>query len=53
MHHSKFKGNYSLYFRFWDRLMKTEHPEYIKAYDKLQEQRFSESSQEEYITATT
>lgn len=40
LHHSKFKGNYSLYFRFWDRLMGTEHPEYVKEYDKIQAQRF-------------
>jgi Delta7-sterol 5-desaturase len=40
LHHSKFKGNYGLYFRIWDRLMGTEHPDYVKEYDKLQEQRF-------------
>lgn len=40
MHHSKFKGNYGLYFRVWDRLMKTEHPGYVKEYDRIQAQRF-------------
>lgn len=40
LHHSKFKGNYGLYFRIWDRLMGTEHPDYVKEYDRLQEQRF-------------
>lgn len=40
MHHSKFKGNYGLYFRFWDRIMGTEHPDYVKEYDMLQEKRF-------------
>lgn len=40
LHHEKFKGNYGLYFRFWDRLMKTEHPEYVKRYDLIQEKRF-------------
>jgi len=40
LHHSRFKGNYGLYFRMWDRLMGTEHPDYVKEYDKLQEQRF-------------
>jgi lathosterol oxidase len=40
MHHSKFKGNYGLYFRVWDRLMKTEHPDYVKEYDKIQANRF-------------
>lgn len=40
VHHSKFKGNYGLYFRVWDRLMKTEHPDYVKEYDRVQAQRF-------------
>lgn len=40
LHHSKFKGNYGLYFRVWDRLMGTEHPDYVKEYDRIQEQRF-------------
>ena len=40
LHHSKFKGNYGLYFRVWDRLMGTEHPDYVREYDKLQQQRF-------------
>lgn len=40
LHHKKFKGNYSLYFRFWDKLLKTENPDYIKEYDRVQQQRF-------------
>jgi lathosterol oxidase len=40
LHHRKFKGNYSLYFRFWDRVMGTEHPDYVKEYDRIQQQRF-------------
>ncbi|MBC7565822.1 MAG: sterol desaturase family protein [Pedobacter sp.] len=40
LHHSKFKGNYGLYFRFWDRLMGTETPNYVKEYDRIQNQRF-------------
>lgn len=40
LHHSKFKGNYGLYFRIWDRLCKTEHPDYVKEYDRVQQQRF-------------
>ncbi len=28
LHHEKFRGNYGLYFNFWDRLMGTNHPEY-------------------------
>ncbi len=40
LHHAKFKGNYGLYFRVWDRIMKTEHPDYVKEYDRIQEKRF-------------
>ncbi|RYE22291.1 MAG: sterol desaturase family protein, partial [Sphingobacteriales bacterium] len=40
LHHSKFRGNYGLYYRVWDRLMKTEHPDYVKEYDRIQERRF-------------
>jgi len=40
LHHSRFKGNYGLYFRFWDRLMKTEVPDYEDQYDQLQQKRF-------------
>jgi sterol desaturase/sphingolipid hydroxylase (fatty acid hydroxylase superfamily) len=40
LHHRRFKGNYGLYFRWWDRLMKTEHPDYVKEYDRVQAQRF-------------
>ncbi len=40
LHHSKFKGNYSLYFRFWDKVMGTENPDYVKEYDRIQNQRF-------------
>lgn len=43
LHHSKFNGNYGLYFRIWDRLMKTEHPDYVKEYDKIQHQRFGDT----------
>jgi sterol desaturase/sphingolipid hydroxylase (fatty acid hydroxylase superfamily) len=44
MHHSKFKGNYGLYFRIWDRLMGTEHPDYVSEYDRIQDQRFTVAS---------
>ncbi|MES2827135.1 MAG: sterol desaturase family protein [Bacteroidota bacterium] len=40
LHHSKFNGNYGLYFRFWDRVMGTENPNYVKEYDRVQQQRF-------------
>jgi Delta7-sterol 5-desaturase len=41
MHHSRFHGNYGLYFRFWDRVMKTEIHDYEEQYDAIQEKRFS------------
>ena len=40
LHHEKFDGNYGLYFRFWDKLMKTENTDYEKRYDKIQLNRF-------------
>lgn len=40
LHHEKFKGNYGLYFRVWDRLVGTEHPEYVARYDRIQARRF-------------
>ena len=43
LHHSKFKGNYGLYFRVWDRLMGTENPNYVKAYDQIQEKRLTKT----------
>ncbi|MDN3667759.1 sterol desaturase family protein [Echinicola jeungdonensis] len=42
LHHSNFKGNYGLYFRIWDRLMGTEHSDYVKIYDSIQKRRFGE-----------
>lgn len=42
LHHSRFKGNYGLYFRIWDRLMGTEHPDYVKEFDRIQAQRFGQ-----------
>ncbi|MFD2513031.1 sterol desaturase family protein [Pontibacter locisalis] len=35
MHHKYFKGNYGLYFRFWDELLHTTHPHYDKTLAKL------------------
>ncbi len=40
LHHSRFKGNYGLYFRFWDRVMHTENPDYTRLYDAIQQKRF-------------
>lgn len=44
LHHKKFNGNYGLYFRFWDRLMRTENPTYEFEYDRIQEKRFKNSN---------
>lgn len=43
LHHAKFKGNYGLYFRFWDRIMNTENPDYVKEFDRIQENRFEKN----------
>jgi Delta7-sterol 5-desaturase len=44
MHHSKFKGNYGVHFRFWDKLMGTEFKDYEKAFDGIQERKQSKPS---------
>lgn len=44
LHHSKFNGNYGLYFRIWDRLCKTENPDYVKEYDRVQANRFGKNN---------
>ena len=41
LHHSKTHYNFGLYFRFWDRLMKTEYPKYEEVYDKIQARRMA------------
>lgn len=40
LHHSRFRHNYGLYFRWWDRLMGTENPDYVEEYDRIQQSRF-------------
>jgi Delta7-sterol 5-desaturase len=35
MHHRLVKCNYGLYFNFWDRLMKTNHPHYEESFDAV------------------
>ena len=39
MHHRLVKCNYGLYFNIWDRLMKTNHPEYEKSYEEVVKKR--------------
>lgn len=34
LHHEKSGGNYAFYFTFWDRVMGTEHPEYIERFNR-------------------
>jgi Delta7-sterol 5-desaturase len=49
LHHSKFKGNYGLYFRVWDRLLHTENPDYVKEYDRIQTARFGKKQEADTI----
>jgi lathosterol oxidase len=35
MHHHYFEKNYGLYFRFWDKIMGTEHPEYENRFEQI------------------
>jgi len=35
MHHEKMRGNYGLYFNFWDRLMKTNHEDYERRFREV------------------
>lgn len=35
LHHAYFNNNYGLYFCWWDRWFKTEHPDYRKLYQKV------------------
>lgn len=39
MHHRLVKCNYGLYFNFWDRLMKTNHPHYEQSFNAVIETR--------------
>ncbi|HUO12127.1 MAG TPA: sterol desaturase family protein, partial [Caulobacteraceae bacterium] len=35
IHHAVGRTNYGLYFRFWDQVMKTEHPDFERIYDYI------------------
>ena len=37
LHHSKFNGNFSLYFTWWDKWCKTEFKDYHTVYEKVQD----------------
>jgi hypothetical protein len=34
-HHDSFKGNFGLYFNYWDRWMGTNHPDYEKRFREV------------------
>jgi sterol desaturase/sphingolipid hydroxylase (fatty acid hydroxylase superfamily) len=53
MHHRRFNGNYGLYFRVWDRLLKTDNPDYVAEYDRIQAKRFGivEEAQDSVATS--
>lgn len=35
LHHRDFRGNYGLYFTWWDRAMGTEHPAYVATFEAV------------------
>jgi Delta7-sterol 5-desaturase len=35
LHHQAARGNYGLYFSWWDRWMGTEHPDYLSTFDRV------------------
>lgn len=41
LHHQAGKYNFGFYFRFWDYVLGTEHPNYIAALDAVKEKNFS------------
>ena len=38
MHHQYFKGNYGLYFTWWDRIMHTTHKDYDMRFKQVSEE---------------
>jgi lathosterol oxidase len=44
-HHQYFKGNYGLYFTFWDRMMGTLRNDYDKQYDEVKKRRRNEEAE--------
>jgi Delta7-sterol 5-desaturase len=35
LHHRDFRGNYGLYFTWWDRLLGTQHPDYHATFERV------------------
>ena len=52
MHHKYFKGNYGLYFLFWDRIMGTLHPKYDEHYEKTTSKHKDKVIQKEPISVS-
>lgn len=44
MHHSKANCNYGLYFNFWDRMMQTNHPDYINTFENIKSRPLNSTS---------
>jgi lathosterol oxidase len=53
MHHQRVKGNYALYFRFWDKLCKTEFEDYEQRYDAMFEKIRDEKKNRRAASAST
>jgi Delta7-sterol 5-desaturase len=39
MHHHYSKGNYGLYFNIWDKILRTNHPDYEKTFEAIAEKK--------------
>lgn len=46
MHHQYFKGNYGLYFLFWDRMMGTIRKDYDQHFDEVKSREFIKEKSE-------
>ncbi|MDP9077872.1 MAG: hypothetical protein M3O71_10645 [Bacteroidota bacterium] len=44
MHHRYVKYNFGIYFNFWDRVMKTNHPKYEENFEQVIVQREQEKA---------
>ena len=44
LHHRDFRGNYGLYFAWWDTLLGTEHPDYRRAFDTVTQRNLGSES---------
>lgn len=53
MHHQLVKGNYALYFRFWDKLCKTEFKDYEQRYDAMFEKIRNDKKQKRQAASAT